>query len=167
MLTYFYQKQPKKRRVISKRPKIWLYKLINQLCRLKTKKQDLNLGRLQYSIQPIQKLARFFVIYLQERPQRYLVKFLIFHFVLILISHLDARLCQILLICQGKQLSKIFPHIGRGETSLRFFVCLFLRMGTISAFLQSWGFVYKIFSMWILSYYGHELCRRLNLLLSF
>ena len=72
--------------------------MINNVCRLKTiKNQGLNPKGLYHSLQPIQKLfllEKFFITYLQERFQWSLVNFLILHFVVMLISHLDVRLSQ-------------------------------------------------------------------------
>ena len=84
-------------------------------CRLKaTKSEELNLGGFQHLLKPVQKLVhleQIFDIFLQESLQWPLVNFL-FHFLLIITSHFDARLCQTLLICQNKHL--LLPTIIKG-----------------------------------------------------
>ena len=104
---YFYHKkktEKEKCHLISK--DLIINQLISYLCRQKERKgQELNLGEIENLLQPIQRLVRsqlVFYIYLKESTQLSLVNHLMYHFVLVLTSHLNASLCQTLLICQGK-----------------------------------------------------------------
>ena len=73
----------------------------------------MNLGRLQHLLQPIQKLVRLEIVFdicLKESLQWSLVNFLIYYFVFVLMSHLNARLCQTFLKCRGKNLLLCTHH---------------------------------------------------------
>ena len=80
--------------------------MISHWCRRKTVKDlELNLGRDLAFTAPRPEPCQFRTIlwYLLERKSSMIYsKFLIYSFVLILMSHLDVRLCHTLFICQGK-----------------------------------------------------------------